>query len=828
MTWKALTTLALASIATFAPLRAGDDAMERIAAARAALTADAADANDRRRAAETLFDLDPASLGETLVKSRDDSLVIAILDAVAVRADAANSGHALSGSVFQLFLDPTRKEVVAAAERTLRAMDRADRALKLPPDFRVRREIQSRLHSNDPEQIRLAARVLAELGDLKAADELVAVLEESRGVGPVADAAADGLELLLFKSFGPDAVAWREYLDGLAKRGLDSYVAVLRDSVIAERASADSELLQLKIELDENDPPALIDDLSHRLPAVRRFAAEALTRRAPEWDLEPAREAVMAGIRRNLGYSDVSVAMLGLLEAIDRKAGRTQADPRRDAALVLALESGDPTILAAAARAATSFPSTEIRGAVFSALRSLTAANSPPEARTAVVQAVGALGLGAARIELERLLSADESVDVRVAVAGALGSIRDPLARPALERALVEDKQWRVRRRAAKELAALDLAAATPALLRALDDARPEVRGEVALALAESTAPSAEVIDALVKRLATEEATVSELVRALGRLRAREAIDELCAVAGRIQFPASGSAAAPDTAAIDLIVRDLKEAFEKICGDDIALWNGVAGRLAAVDHAPLTVFAYSQPVRILLARSSSVSGTGGTNGGAANKGAHLGELQRARIALAEAALAANDLALAESVTSDALATEGASESRYRLLVDRASVLFRLDRVPDALAIYTDLLAEKTDRPADENERSLAIAGAARAYDHAGSSGAVIALLASNPNLDVELDLLLARAERKSNNPAAAAKRLEKLRAALPPSESLFDLELRCEWVETYLELGDRKKAESVALPAASTLPKDAPRLLVERLEAARRRLLVDR
>lgn len=830
MTWKPIAILALVCLIGARSVHASDDpaAEQRIAAARSALIAPAADANDRKRAAQELFVLAPATLGEILESSKDDALVISILDAIAVRADAERSGFELTGAVFALLRDAARKDVAAAADRTLRAMDRADRALKLPPEFRVRRELQARLRSKDAEQIRLASSVLAALGDLGAADDLVEVLEETRGVGPLADAAADGLEMLLFKSFGSEPAPWREYVDGLAARGLDSYVAVLRETLLAERTATDQELLKLKIELDENDPPALIGDLSHRLPAVRRFAAEALARRAAEWDVEPAREPAIAGIRRNLGHPEVSVALLGLLEAIERKAARNAPDAQRDAALVLALGSGEPAIVAAAARAATAFPSPEIRAAVASALSAMADGTAPQEARTALVQAVGTLGLGSARVELERLLAQDESVDVRVAVAGALGAIRDSMARPALEKALAEDKQWRVRRRAAKELAALDLAAATPALLRALDDARPEVRGESALALAESKVATPEVVSALVSRLSTETAVLSELVRALGRLRARDALDELCAVAGRLSQSVPGSGTAQDAAAIDLLVRDLKEAFERICGDDIEVWNSIASKLAAVDHAVLTVFACSQPVRILLARTTAASGgangaNGGNGDGPRADGAALLALQHARVALVGAALAANDLALAESVTSDALAVEGSPDLRFRFLLDRATVLVRLDRLSEALAIYDDLLAEKKDRPKDDEQRRLAVLGAARAHDLAGNADAVVALLSDRADLDADLSLLLARAERRAKKPDSAKSRLLELRAGIAQNDSPFDLELRCELVETHLELGEFDAALAIALPDPATLPKDTPKKLLERLDSARKR-----
>src|SRR5262249_41223871 len=152
-------------------------------------------------------------------------------------------------------------------------------------------------------------------------------------------------------------------------------------------ASADQELLALKIALDENDSKALVVDLEHRLTGVRSFAADTLTRRAAEWDLEPAPPVVLAGIAHNLLAPEVGLSFLGLLEAIDKKGGpqRAEADPKRDEALVLCLHSGDAQVLAAAAKTAASFPSTGVKSAILAALHALDDAPLTVEARTALV-----------------------------------------------------------------------------------------------------------------------------------------------------------------------------------------------------------------------------------------------------------------------------------------------------------------------------------------------------------------------------------------------------------------------------------------------------------
>src|SRR5262249_47918331 len=143
--------------------------------------------------------------------------------------------------------------------------------------------------------------------------------------------------------------------------------------LVSERASSDQELLQVKIALDENDPKALTADLDHRLPAVRRFAAETLTRRAGAWDLEPARPAVIAGIAVNSAASQVALAFPGRLVPIDKKNRTAHCDgyTKRDDALVLCRERGDSAVIAAAARTAQSFPDTSVKTAVLSALKTL-------------------------------------------------------------------------------------------------------------------------------------------------------------------------------------------------------------------------------------------------------------------------------------------------------------------------------------------------------------------------------------------------------------------------------------------------------------------------
>lgn len=779
-----------------------------IAEAKRTLTSESADANDLRRAAMLLFAGDQIWLADLLTKSERDEVVLAVLDAISVRADVDDSGHQLTDAVFVLLRNPLRKEVKARAESTLRAMDRADRSLRLPPEFKVRRALYGKLRDRDPSVVRVACTLLSQLGDLNAAYEMLDVLEESSGRGSRAVALGEGLEQLLFKPYGTDAVRWREYLKSLEQKKLLTYVDVLRDTLLTERASADQELLQLKIALDENDLKALLTDLTHRLPAVRRFAAEVLTRRAGEWDVTPARTIVLEGLSRSQASAEAVVAFLGLLEAIDKKTALTR-DTTRDSALVNCLRSSDATVVAAAARVATSFPSDEVKLAVSSGLSALEESTLSQEARTALVTACGSLGIESAFDALAQRLAKDESIEVRVAAAGAVGAIRSANAREALEKALTEDGAWRVRRRAVKELAALDFAASIPALIRALSDARPEVRSEIALAFAEHPESAAVLVPALVERLRQETSVVTELVRALGKLREKSALDPLCELVSRV------SSLSLDPAALDLLLRELKGAFESICGSDLASWERVALETENVAQPQLRVLALGQVVKILTAEEHP----------------DLEQLQSWRVRLVEAALDASDLATADTVTEAGVEVDKDSPQRVRLMLYRSTVLLRLDRVAEAIEMNDRLLAlAMVPGAVRDTDRHLITLEAARAYDRNANFGGVEQLLSTERDLDLESTLLLARAEYELSRFDEAIARLDKLQAAMPSKDSIFGFEVRIESIAAraskQLAL-DPRVLPRVDLPDDEQIPKDAPEAVRRRVRELRDRFAAE-
>jgi HEAT repeat protein len=780
--------------------------------ARAALIAETADANDRRRAAQELFVTDPAFLAERLRGESRDEVVVAILDAVAIQASPQDSGVRLVEPVIGLLRQQSRRDVVAKARETLRAMDRADMALRLPAEFRIRESLYAELRSSDPTAVRVACLALADLGDLRAAERMVGLLESTAAGDAVAEAAAEGLEALLYKSYGRDAAKWREHLAALSTQGATTYVAVLRATLLAERAASEEEVLQLKIALDQNDPKALIADLTHRLAAVRTFAATTLTRRIADWEVQGARTIVIENLKQDGTTQEVAIAFLGLLDAIDRKLQRLGPDPARDAAIVQALRSDDSAIVAAAARNAQSLPVDAVREAILAAV-SLVAIvpETPnggdsrplsPEARTALVTACGALGLASSVDSLIAILRGDPSDDVRVAAASALGTLKDERARVALSRALRGDTNWRVRRRAAKELVAVGLGNELPALLAALDDARPEVRSEAALALASLELPAAEVEPALLERLRTETNNLADLVRAVGRIGTERSLEPLCEVAARVK-----SLPSTEPAAVDLFLRDLREAIERIAGDDLGRWRRAGAAFERLEQPALAVFALTHPVRILIAR-----------------GAPTREVQEARIDLAVAALAARDYAAADAVTADGLAVDGVVDSRYALLLYRADALVGLGKVADALPIYDQLLgppSETLPEPSPELAR-LAVHAAAAANTKVGDFERVVELLAGLPERDLDTDLLLARAEQRTGRLAAARDRLRTLRAIAQP-RSGFELEVRLELAATLAKLGDLAAAR-LTLPSDAELPPDLPADLAARLDTLRTEL----
>lgn len=223
-------------------------------------------------------------------------------------------------------------------------------------------------------------------------------------------------------------------------------------------------VLQLADLEDEAGVPLLL----HRLqtdPAgtVRAEAARTLA----SWELEevvPALAAALADPSRDVAEA----AAQGLLEL---------KNPASGAALLPWVSHDDPFVRAAAWRGLR-----ELRYAAGfdAAMAALSDAAAP--VRREAVTVLGWLRRSEALPALAQVAASDADTEVRRAAAGALGLAADPCARDALLPAL-RDSAWQVREEAAQTLGKLKFPEAVRHLIEALEDPYWQVRLQAARAL---------------------------------------------------------------------------------------------------------------------------------------------------------------------------------------------------------------------------------------------------------------------------------------------------------------------------------------------------------
>ncbi len=554
---------------------------------RERLTADDATHEERVTVAAGLLANDLDSVLTALRDGTDARVVAAILAATANGAAARPNVVALLPHVLPRF---------DSAENGARARAALVAIYAAHPEP-TRNSLRTLLRrSGDPALASRAALALGETRDVLVVDDLIGALEQAQGRD--ARDIATALSLVLGASLGPDATKWHEFWaerrTWTRERILEDVLAKTRTEFAEEIDRKDKELVRTIREKDEKNPQALILDLDHELVEVRRFAAELLERGMPGWDVSPARSVVLRRLAAGGESTTVHVAFLQLLRAIDLKdAGGRESE--RDAAIANSLGSPEPSIVVAAVVCAETFPSNEAKEAIKNAIDRFTTRPLTADARIALVKAcaAGRLNLVAARDSLVAVLKNDDVAEVRASAASTIGSLKIPDTVDELTTAFTSDGDWRVRRRAASALSRSAGAAARDILARGFEDPRPEVRSEVATALAATSAEG--VIDLLLARLQVEEELTvrASLVRALGDLRDAAALPRLVGMAVEPPPPADADAA-------QLAFRvDVHAAIGQIAGDAWEVWESVL-ETAVNENAPwLEIFARTARVRIL-------------------------------------------------------------------------------------------------------------------------------------------------------------------------------------------------------------------------------------
>jgi HEAT repeat protein len=768
--------------------------------------------NERLNAALELVATDLPFLRERLAEPAIEPVVRAILRALEIRAATAPNVTAAVPELFALAASAEPPELRGAAEATLAELYRAAPGAVLPLVFTT-------LHEGQPQEVEAAVRALGRFRDLAAAEPLVEVLRAVNGTSRLARVIADALEQIVPVPLGPDPDAWSALLASYAGLGRDR---ILEDLLAKERAAnrealaaKHDEIIRLTMALHGDDPEALVRDLEHELPEIRRYAAEALIRRPSDWDTTAARELLLDQLEAGGGPADVRAAFLDLLFAIETGAGHeAAADPRRDAVVAACLRSGVPEVVVAAAAAARRVPSEAVGLALLDTLREVDVRPLTPEARTALVNASGELGLSGAKDMLISILYRDESVDARVAAASNLGKLGAAEARDDLARALREDADWRVRRRAAVSLHAVAGAGALEALVKALDDEKPEVRSEVAQVL--GTFADERAAAALLKRLRVEAAVRADVVRALGETRAQSALPDLCAEAIG-SAPPSASAGAGDVA----LRSEARDALRKVAGSDPALWREIIADTREKD-AVLEAWAYGSLAAVLAEKE---------NEAAAIIDARLGQAR----ALARAEQWDSVVTVTAQVLGAALAPPP-DPQRASLLHLRAVALERLGRDDEAVQTYEALVESDRLAPAEHGSSVMALARLVLAAGDAARAEKLLArLLESSPTGPVgaadapavpEVVVQLAAAERRNGGSTRAIARLRELleRDGLDPG---LARRARVELLEALLAAATVDEARVVLAEIDAMQPMAAGTLdpgLETRIEAARVRL----
>ncbi|MBI4879513.1 MAG: HEAT repeat domain-containing protein [Planctomycetes bacterium] len=788
--------------ATTAQAQGADQgAAAQLEARRQALVDHGSEQPARVGAAIDLLGSDPAFLAARLGAPAGPEVLSAILDALAIRGPSEPRSAEMVTEVLAL-IPGVGGEIGGKALRTLRILDAA-----YPEQTRPR--LVAALRGEDAALAEAAIRVLALTRDLKAVPPLLDLLAQTGGAGPLAEAAAAALAGILGTSFGADAAKWNVFWQGCAGKTREQ---ILEEVLAAERVNhagvverKDREIIRLKREIDVGDRDALLADLQHELRDVRRFAAEALARGSEDWDVSGARPVILGRLESGSEPSDVIVAFLKLLCAIDAQAEASGPDVRRDALIVSFFSSPSPEVVVAAVEAAEQFPVDQVRTAILDAVRELSRRPLTPAARSILVKACGGkLNLREARDQLVALLSNDESGDVRLAAVGALGSFRMPDTAEYLARALREDSDWRVRRKAASELAAVAGTAAVEHLLRGLEDPRIEVRAEVAAALSGLDGEQAAV--ALVARLEKEkEVTVrTAIVRALGSLGFPQALDALCAVAlARDAAAANGPGVDPAVLALQLAAQ---KALQQVAGDDPARWGTVVARFAGSGRRDLEQFALAEQLRTLVAAR-----------------APLETILEARLALAGAAFAAGDFDAVERVAAEGLAeAEGVSGfgPRSELAALRGRALREKGEHGAAAASLEQAITLGGLVGAGREEIVTLAAAEHRA---AGNLERAIAILGAEEVLSGEQLLLLASCLKEAQSGREAAACLRDYLARFPGENAAAEFGARLDLAELLLEQGDAVGAERV-LQAGAAVPAGASAGARERLRALRQRI----
>ena len=244
----------------------------------------------------------------------------------------------------------------------------------------------------------------------------------------------------------------------------------------------------------------LVNQLTDRDSAVRRFAAETLGRIGSPQVL-PSLMMVMAKDKESKIRSEAAMALgrIGSTEAILPliHALRGDADSlvRKSAAAALGL-IGSTECLPELFNLLTLDKDSQVRGGAAEALGKIKGLEILPQlirafsreketsVRWRLVISLGKLGGTEARDLLIKVLAGDKAPEVRESAAEGLGLIGGPGCIPPLLRALTGDKEADVRGSAAYALGFLKSSEALPELIKTLvTDANAEVRGRAAYAL---------------------------------------------------------------------------------------------------------------------------------------------------------------------------------------------------------------------------------------------------------------------------------------------------------------------------------------------------------
>lgn len=716
-----------------------------------------------------------------------DPLVLAILSALRIRAADSAGVLELVPVTLALTGDPARAEVCDGARSALVSMYEAH------PQA-VRPHLIEALGRNDATAI-AACRALGEQKELEDVVPLLECLERPGNSDALASALVAALDAIIPLGLGVDAVAWRLGIDELLPlrrrdRILDELIARgrARETALHESlVDKDQLLLKVKIAADENSLDALLGDLVFPVPAVRRFAAETLRRRMDTWDVTTARATLIERLEGAEEAPEVVVAFLALLVGIDRQSEPVVPDPRRDAILVASVASRDASVVTAAALAVQQIPTSTLDAAVLRAVSRLSERPWNEKARTELVRACGALRLRDAKDALVYALrSKEESVDVRVAAVNAVGEIRLAEARDDLAYALERDPDWQVRRRAASALMKVDETFAVPRLIQQIDDPRPEVRIDIVTTIARSSAP--EVTAALIRRLGVETEIKPAIIKALGSVGTKDAVPAICAAVVAASVGDGVAGVAEDA------WREARDALMAIVGDDLAAWERVASALAA--RPAMAAWAIGQKVRLLKVRGDGAL------------------VLRAQLDQARAATAGRQWEMVSQTVEAALATDGDDPIRVELRMLLADAYVHQSKADQALAVYERLAG------APEPTLSHVRREKGRLLLERGELAKARAELSAIADPQYDDVLLLARIDRREQQPAEAARRLRKLlgsgRLTHPGQLALIGVEA----AECLLECDDLDGARALLDP----LPRPADDDLARRYDLLQERL----